>query len=222
MGKRIKPGRIGVCLLGSHPAVLEQWHKILGGSEFRVEMRQLRSAEMMNPTRTQLPDAQVFVIDAEGPRAVTETLLAGLQTAHPGSRAIVVGGKLADAAAFGLLRQGARGLLTFKEAQRQLPRAVQSVVAGGYWVPRQVLSEFVNSILHAGGVRAAAISSARLSRREREVCDALLENLSNKEIGTRQNISERTVKFHVSNLLAKFGVQRRADLILLCYQGEKG
>jgi DNA-binding CsgD family transcriptional regulator len=32
------------------------------------------------------------------------------------------------------------------------------------------------------------------------------------------NISERTVKFHVSNLLAKYGVQRRADLILLCYQ----
>jgi DNA-binding NarL/FixJ family response regulator len=32
------------------------------------------------------------------------------------------------------------------------------------------------------------------------------------------NISERTVKFHVSNLLSKFGVRRRADLILLCFQ----
>jgi nanoRNase/pAp phosphatase (c-di-AMP/oligoRNAs hydrolase) len=32
------------------------------------------------------------------------------------------------------------------------------------------------------------------------------------------NISERTVKFHVSNLLNKFGVRRRADLILLCFQ----
>jgi Bacterial regulatory proteins, luxR family len=43
-------------------------------------------------------------------------------------------------------------------------------------------------------------------------------NLVNKEIGSRLNISERTVKFHVSNILSKFGVRRRADLILLCYQ----
>ena len=39
-----------------------------------------------------------------------------------------------------------------------------------------------------------------------------------EEVAERLHISERTVKFHVSNLLAKFGVRRRADLILLCYQ----
>jgi len=47
--------------------------------------------------------------------------------------------------------------------------------------------------------------------------DALLENLSNKEIAAKLNMSERTAKFHVSNLLAKYGVRRRADLILLTY-----
>src|SRR5258706_612282 len=46
----------------------------------------------------------------------------------------------------------------------------------------------------------------------------LLENLSNKEIASKLNIAERTVKFHVSNLLNKFGVRRRADLILLTFQ----
>jgi DNA-binding CsgD family transcriptional regulator len=50
------------------------------------------------------------------------------------------------------------------------------------------------------------------------VLSGLLENLANKEVADRLHISERTVKFHVSNLLAKFGVRRRADLILLCYQ----
>jgi len=33
------------------------------------------------------------------------------------------------------------------------------------------------------------------------------------------NISERTAKFHVSNILAKFGVQRRADLIVMSFTG---
>jgi DNA-binding CsgD family transcriptional regulator len=50
------------------------------------------------------------------------------------------------------------------------------------------------------------------------VLNGLLENLANKEVADRLHISERTVKFHVSNLLAKFGVRRRADLILLCFQ----
>ena len=62
-------------------------------------------------------------------------------------------------------------------------------------------------------------SSVGLSRREREVLQAVLDNLSNKEIAGQLNISERTAKFHVSNLLAKFGVQRRADLIVMSFSG---
>jgi DNA-binding CsgD family transcriptional regulator len=50
------------------------------------------------------------------------------------------------------------------------------------------------------------------------VLDLLLENLSNKEIAGKLKIAEPTAKFHVSNVLTKFGVHRRADLIVLCYQ----
>src|ERR1700680_3861786 len=68
------------------------------------------------------------------------------------------------------------------------------------------------------GRRLKTDSVTNLSRREQEVLDSLLENLSNKEIASKLNIAERTVKFHVSNLLSKFGVRRRADLILLTFQ----
>jgi DNA-binding CsgD family transcriptional regulator len=57
-------------------------------------------------------------------------------------------------------------------------------------------------------------ADVRLSRREREVLDLLLENLSNKEIAGRLFVAERTVKFHVSNLLSKFRVARRSELIM--------
>ena len=43
----------------------------------------------------------------------------------------------------------------------------------------------------------------------------LLGHLSNKEIAEKLGLTERTVKFHVSNLLVKHDVKRRADLILL-------
>ena len=64
------------------------------------------------------------------------------------------------------------------------------------------------------GVRAvAAFPDQPLSPREREVLECVLRNLSNKEIGARLNVSERTVKYHVSALLAKFNVRDRVSLM---------
>ena len=130
-----------------------------------------------------------------------------------------MGDNIKETDSFALLRQGAKGILTYAEAREQLPRALTQVAAGGIWVARPVLSRFVDSILSTTqGRRLRVDSPNELSRREQEVLAGLLENLANKEVADRLHISERTVKFHVSNLLAKFGVRRRADLILLCYQ----
>jgi DNA-binding NarL/FixJ family response regulator len=52
-----------------------------------------------------------------------------------------------------------------------------------------------------------------LTRRERDVLEALLHNLTNKEISVALGLTERTVKFHVSSLLAKFKVCNRQELV---------
>jgi DNA-binding NarL/FixJ family response regulator len=136
----------------------------------------------------------------------------------PKSRQVVIAQKFTEANAFPLLRLGAKGLLTYAEAGRQLPAALRIVSDGGFWVPRRLLSRFVDSVLNVIRGRGASKGPGNLSPRERQVLDALLENLANKEIASRLHISERTAKFHVSHLLAKFGVRRRADLILLHFQ----
>jgi DNA-binding CsgD family transcriptional regulator len=71
------------------------------------------------------------------------------------------------------------------------------------------VAERAQQLLSAGRALGAGIN---ISRREREVLDAILQNLSNKEIASRLNVAERTVKFHVSSLLAKFGVTNRMAL----------
>ena len=95
------------------------------------------------------------------------------------------------------------------------------VACGGYWVERQLLSRFMDSRGHRSRRRLAKALSPRLSPREREVLKCLLANLSNKDIARKLNISERTAKFHVSNLLTKFDVKRRADLIMLQFQDQR-
>lgn len=53
----------------------------------------------------------------------------------------------------------------------------------------------------------------KLTRRETEVLEGVLHSLANKEIAIKLNLSERTVKFHVSSLLAKFNVRGRMELM---------
>ena len=208
-----------VCLLSPHPMVLDEFKRLLENSGFQISAKQLDSMLAPDLRHLEVPKAGVYVIDAHAARQATGALLGNILERNENARLIVVGDKLKEADAHALLRQGVKGILTYAEAKDQLPRALPLVGAGGFWVPREVLSRFVDSILTTTqGRRLRGEAPSELSRREQEVLSSLLENLANKEVASRLNISERTVKFHVSNLLAKFGVRRRADLILLCYQ----
>jgi len=208
-----------VCLLSPHPMVLDEFKRLLENSGFQITPKQLDSMLAPDLRHLEVPKAGVYVIDAHAARQATGALLGNILERNENARLIVVGDKLKETDAHALLRQGVKGILTYAEARDQLPRALPLVGAGGFWVPREVLSRFVDSILTTTqGRRLRGDAPSELSRREQEVLSSLLENLANKEVASRLNISERTVKFHVSNLLAKFGVRRRADLILLCYQ----
>ena len=199
--------------------VLDEFHRLLEDSGFQITSKQLDSMLAPDLRNLDIPRAAVYVIDAHAARQATGALLSNILERYATARLLVVGDKLKEADSYSLLRQGAKGILTYAEAREQLPLALPQVAAGGIWVPRPVLSRFVDSILSSTqGRRLRMDSTNELSRREQEVLASLLENLANKEVAERLHISERTVKFHVSNLLAKFGVRRRADLILLCYQ----
>lgn len=121
---------------------------------------------------------------------------------------------LIESSVFPLLRLGVKGVVSYQQCEAELARAATQVSKGGYWVPREFLTRFVQSILPELQKCRSLESETGISRREREVLDLLLDGFSNKEIAARLFVSERTVKFHVSNLLSKFGVQRRADLIV--------
>src|SRR5215471_4671592 len=72
------------------------------------------------------------------------------------------------------------------------------------------LTEKAEQLLEAG---QSVGSSVKLTRREEEVLGGVMRSLANKEIAVSLNLSERTVKFHVSSLLAKFRVRGRMELV---------
>jgi DNA-binding NarL/FixJ family response regulator len=212
-----KSRRFSVCAIYSHPLLWEEIQQLL--AQDGVQLRGVRLQSLQGELRRiSLPRAKVYVLEGSGPHQFTSTLLGEILEKHPKARVVVLAEKLSDANTFPFLRQGAKGLLTYRDLREQLSRALRAVADGGYWVPRSLLSRFVEGVLNSASGHGRTLAAGHLSQRERQVLDCLLENLANKEIAAKLFISERTVKFHVSNLLAKFGVRRRADLILLCYQ----
>ncbi|HUJ40263.1 MAG TPA: response regulator transcription factor [Candidatus Acidoferrales bacterium] len=207
---------LGVCLLSPHPFVLENLRNLLHRPKFEVHAERVEFLPGQGSALPALPEAEVFVLDANGPLRAVVALISRVKGEHPGSRVVVVSDELTEETAFPLMRLGIRGLLRYADAATQLAAAVLSVNEGGYWVPRLLLSRFVFGILDQPRLPVPG-EARKLSPRERQVHEALLENLSNKEIASRLNLSERTVKFHVSNVLAKHRVRRRADLILQNY-----
>lgn len=207
-----------VCLLSQHPLVLDELKRSLANSGVRLISHRLTPPTILDAQQVRVPRAAVYVIDAHAPRPATEALVAAIQARRRESHLLFVAERFDKNSAFGLLNLGAKGLLSYPEARGELPRALRAVSEGGFWVPRALLSSFVDSILRAHHRGRSSGWSARLSPREIQVLDLLLDNLSNKEIAAKLKIAERTVKFHVSNVLTKFGVHRRADLILLWYQ----
>ena len=81
------------------------------------------------------------------------------------------------------------------------------------------LTEKAEKLLQAGH---SVGSPVRLTRREEEVLGGVMKSLANKEIAATLNLSERTVKFHVSSLLAKFRVRGRMELVREASRGTIG
>lgn len=95
--------------------------------------------------------------------------------------------------------------------QSELPLAIHSVLYGQLWVPPEVLLAFVR---HAKALLETQLRPGHsLTAREAEVLQLLMRRLANKEISSSLNISERTVKYHVSNILSKLQLEDRRGLM---------
>lgn len=111
----------------------------------------------------------------------------------------------------GALRAGAVGYLMKDVTARELAAAIRAAKAG-----KMTLSPEATQAL----VRAAqqAQETEALTEREREVLKLMVEGLNNAEIADRLVVSLSTIKYHISNILGKLGVDNRVAAVTLAIQ----
>lgn len=107
---------------------------------------------------------------------------------------------------------GVRGIVEISKNFNQiLPEAIRSVSTGGLWVSRETSNEYIKQVPFAS--RSSMEAPSCFTGRETQILYFLKSGFSNKEIGCSLGISERTVKFHVSNILEKARVGSRKALM---------
>jgi DNA-binding NarL/FixJ family response regulator len=118
------------------------------------------------------------------------------------------------------VRAGAAGFLYKDVDPDALVRAIRSVHDGHLLLA----PEAAGTLIRRGSDRGAAGGLAALTGREREVLGLIARGRSNREIARALNIAEKTVKTHVSSVLAKLGVQDRtqAALYAVAHAGDRG
>ena len=106
------------------------------------------------------------------------------------------------------LSEGFWGLVAYDRYEEELPTAARLVSEGRLWVPAPVVARWMRMVAS----KFPSPSNSMLSEREQAVVRCLERRLSNKEIAVMLGVTERTVKFHVSNILRKLNVRSRADI----------
>ncbi|GBL46655.1 transcriptional regulatory protein UhpA [Sulfuriferula multivorans] len=103
------------------------------------------------------------------------------------------------------IEAGVDGYILKSADPEQLINAIQSVAQGNSMFPSHIMQK-----LARGELKQDVFS--KLSQREREIVELVAQGLSNKAISSRLDLSENTVRNHLSNIMEKLGMQNRVQV----------
>jgi DNA-binding NarL/FixJ family response regulator len=113
----------------------------------------------------------------------------------------------------GAVRAGATGVVYRDTALEQLPHALAAVLAGETAIPRRLLPALLAELRIPRPRLAAKREQVRLTQREREVLDGLVDGMTTRDIAAELFVAPVTVRTHVCALLRKLGLADRDALI---------
>jgi DNA-binding NarL/FixJ family response regulator len=160
----------------------------------------------------------VVLMDLVMPKLDGVEAMRQLRESLPGTRVIVLTSFLDEQRLLPAIRAGAAGYLLKDVQPQDLAQAVRAAHAGQALIDPTVAARLVDTLADGSDEQAE-----QLTRRENEVLDLIARGFSNKRIALELGVAEKTVKTHVSHVLAKLGVADRTQAALYAARlGRKG
>jgi DNA-binding NarL/FixJ family response regulator len=166
------------------------------------------------------PDIILLDIDMPGSGLEAARIISG---EVPDTKIIILTASEADDHLITALKTGARAFILKGVAARELLRILRAVAEGESYLPpalaASLLLEQHEPAARTGQPAQDPLQS--LTGREREILDCLADGLSNKEIGEKLFLSEKTVKHYMTSIMQKLQVRNRVEAALLAQRGQK-
>ena len=156
--------------------------------------------------------ADVAVLDVRMPDGNGIELCRDLKSALPQLNCLMLTSYADDDALFDAIMAGASGFVLKQVLGLDLLNAIRTVGAGGSLLDPRTTAALMNRIRRE---REEQDPLNTLTEQERAVFDLIGEGLTNRQIGERLFLAEKTIKNYVSHLLNKLGMQRRTQAAVL-------
>jgi DNA-binding NarL/FixJ family response regulator len=194
-------GCLKVLVADDHPVVRRALVDVINNEpDMRVICESGNGRDAVTKAAAEQPD--VCLLDLRMPGIDGIQAIKSIHEKAPHARLVIFSSYNTQEDVFRAIEAGAQGYVLKEAPVEDIIASVRAVAGGGIWIPNNV-----------GAKLAKRVSDQDLTPREREVLRVLAAGKSNKEIGVIFNISEATVKVHVTHILEKLHVCCRAEAI---------
>ncbi len=201
---------IRIVVADDHPFILDGLDQLFRAeSDCEIVARSSDGEEALRAVETYRPD--VLVLDVRMPRLDGIELLRRMHTLQLPTKVVLLTASLDDARLLEAFRLGASGLVLKESAPRLLVQSVRQVANGEQSWNGKAIAGALRLVLQRE--QAVAAASAVLTARELEVTRMVAAGLRSKEIASKLDITEGTVKFHLHSIYEKLRIDGRYALM---------
>ncbi len=200
--------------IGNRPKVLERWGKLL--TEWQPEMVTIESLT------EKLSGSDILLLHYSSLCEADSKLIFSFKKHNPNLILIVCTDLPNESEGISVLQSGANGYTNTYVTGSLLDEVVKAVLRGDIWAGPELLQKLLKRLLLESPVADSKVDTAEsvdlfdgLSSREHDVLSILITGASNKEIARELEITERTVKAHLSSIFQKTGVSDRVSLVVM-------
>jgi DNA-binding NarL/FixJ family response regulator len=201
---------IGILVVDDHPLFREGVvHSLASEPDFTVVGQAASGEEALRLARDLLPD--VVLLDIAMPGWDGLMTAEKITTACPATRIVMLTVFEDEDKLLAAFKAGARGYVLKGVSARELACAVRAAAGGEVYVSPSLAAGILVALTRG----APADPLEELTGREREILTRVGQGLTNREIGERLHLSEKTIKHYITNILQKLQVRSRVEAALL-------
>jgi DNA-binding NarL/FixJ family response regulator len=199
-----------------HPLFRDALRQTIAGQHPEAVVGEAGSFEGVIERLAADDDVDLVLLDLAMPGMHGLAGLMFLRTQYPGVPVVVVSASEDSATIRQAFRSGASGYIPKSLATGMIGQAIAAVLEGAVWTPPHI------ELSARGDLDAAAARIRTLTPQQMRVLMMLSEGLLNKQIAHALDVSEATVKAHVSAILTKLGVDSRTQAVIAASHLETG